>query len=274
MTTNQNMLRKMGNFEVTQRTKDGFFFATALLEQWNDANPDEQRRIDKFWDSTHIDKLMLEIVINEPHLLENSSSPKLGDDKNVSENQQVLNRGNSPHLKNTTENQQVSKSPKLGDYKNLDFDTLKKMVAKTSRGKNGGTWLHPVMFVKFAMYLSPRFEYHVLKFVADEMIKYRNLAGDSYKELSLAVAKIVPKEFIAAAMKKVAEAINWIIFKEHRVGIRNDFGEEQKQQELFDFQKKVASLIDEGFVNSFEHLMEYLRNSYKRMNLPKVFLVG
>lgn len=25
MTTNQNMLRKMGNFEVTQRTKDGFF---------------------------------------------------------------------------------------------------------------------------------------------------------------------------------------------------------------------------------------------------------
>ena len=33
------MLRKMGNFEVTQRTKDGFFFATALLEQWNDANP-------------------------------------------------------------------------------------------------------------------------------------------------------------------------------------------------------------------------------------------
>ena len=35
MKTNQNMIRKMGNFEVIQRTKDGFFNATALLKQWN-----------------------------------------------------------------------------------------------------------------------------------------------------------------------------------------------------------------------------------------------
>lgn len=30
------------------------------------------------------------------------------------------------------------------------------------------------------MYLSLRFEYHVLKFVADEMIKYRNLIEDGF----------------------------------------------------------------------------------------------
>lgn len=35
MKTNQNMIRPMGEFKVTQRTKDGFFNATELLKQWN-----------------------------------------------------------------------------------------------------------------------------------------------------------------------------------------------------------------------------------------------
>lgn len=40
MKTNQLMKRKMGEFNVTQRTKDGFFCATELLRQWNEyANP-------------------------------------------------------------------------------------------------------------------------------------------------------------------------------------------------------------------------------------------
>lgn len=35
MITNQNMIRTMGKFKVTQRTKDGYFNATELLRQWN-----------------------------------------------------------------------------------------------------------------------------------------------------------------------------------------------------------------------------------------------
>ena len=238
------MIRKMGNFDVTQRTKDGFFNATDLLEKWNKSNPEEKRALDNFWKTTNIDKLMLEIVINEPYLLEKSSSNSVGFKSVV-----------STELK----------------YKD-DFKGLKNLIAKTARGKNGGTWLHPVMFVKFAMYLSPRFEYHVLRFVADEMIKYRNLAGDSYKELGSAVSKLVPREFVATAMKKVAEALNYIVFGDHRNGIRNDFGEEQKQMELCEFQRKVISLINEGFIPTFEALMDYLRTSYRNKHIPKIFL--
>lgn len=36
MKTNQIMVRPMGGFNVTQRTKDGFFNATSLLKQWNE----------------------------------------------------------------------------------------------------------------------------------------------------------------------------------------------------------------------------------------------
>ena len=35
MKTNQIMIRPMGEFKVTQRTKDAFFNATELLKQWN-----------------------------------------------------------------------------------------------------------------------------------------------------------------------------------------------------------------------------------------------
>lgn len=50
-----------------------------------------------------------------------------------------------------------------------------------ARGKNGGTWMHPILFVKFAMWLNPRFEVQVIKFVYDQMLKYRNDAGDALK---------------------------------------------------------------------------------------------
>lgn len=38
-----------------------------------------------------------------------------------------------------------------------------------TRGKNGGTWMHPILFIDFAMWINPSFKYDVLKFVYDEM---------------------------------------------------------------------------------------------------------
>lgn len=75
MKTNQEMIRKMGMFNVIQRTSDGYFNATHLLRQWNDTYSTEQRRIDKFWDCTHLDKLMSEIAENEL----NFKSPNFGE---------------------------------------------------------------------------------------------------------------------------------------------------------------------------------------------------
>ena len=165
------------------------------------------------------------------------------------------------------------KYPKFRVFKSVDFTELKSLLSKTVRGKkNGGTWLNPVLFIKFAMYLSPRFEYHVLKFVADQMIRYRNDAGDAYRELSSAVMKIVPKDFMPKAMQKIGEALNWIIFNSHERMLRNKHGEEEKQRELFQLEKKVADLINEGFINSFDGLISYLRNQWQRKNNPPVFV--
>src|SRR5690606_15811952 len=54
----------------------------------------------------------------------------------------------------------------------------------STRGKNGGTWMHPYLFIDFAMWVNPKFKVQVIKFVYDELIKYRHNAGDNYKLLS------------------------------------------------------------------------------------------
>lgn len=232
MKTNQMMKRRMGNFEVIQRTGDGYFNATLLLRQWNESvksaavnsTEEKERRLDKFWDITNLDQLMAEIAENELNF----------------------------------------KSPNFGELKNV--------LSKTSKGKkNGGTWMHPVLFIKFAMYLSPRFEYHVLKFVSDEMIKYRNEAGDAYNKLGSAVSKIVRKDFMPQAMQKVGEALNWIVFNEHERNIRNQYGEEKKQRELYELERKVADLINEGFIKNYDQMITYLKNVYRNKYLPAVF---
>jgi hypothetical protein len=56
------MVRKMGEFDIIQRTKDGYFNATHLFNQWNKKYPNEQRQIDNFWKSTNLEDLMREIV--------------------------------------------------------------------------------------------------------------------------------------------------------------------------------------------------------------------
>ena len=138
------------------------------------------------------------------------------------------------------------------------------------RGKHGGTWMHPILFVKFAMWLNPRFEVQVIKFVYDKMIAYRNEAGDAYREIAEAVGSIVSKDFMAAAMSKIAKGINYCVLGNHEPLIRNEFGSEAKMRELFQFERKVADLINEGFLPDFESVMSYLRRMWVRMQTPNL----
>lgn len=143
--------------------------------------------------------------------------------------------------------------------------------SRASRGDNAGTWMHPVLFIDFAMWINPSFKYDVIKFVYDDMIRYRNLAGDSYKELASAISKIVPKTFIPKAMQKVGEALNWIVFDIHEPLLRNKHGNESKQRELWQLEKKVADLINEGFILDYDILISYLLKQYQKRDLPNVF---
>lgn len=138
-----------------------------------------------------------------------------------------------------------------------------------SRGKNGGTWMHPILFVKFAMWLNPRFEVQVIKFVYDQMIEYRKKSGDAYRELASAIATITPNHLMQDVMRKIGTSINIIIKGKHEKNLRNRYGDEQSQIEYMGLEKKLAMLINEGFIKSLSDLGGYLR---KQMGdkLPKL----
>lgn len=206
MKTNQVMTRKMGEFDVFQRTSDGMFNATSLLKQWNEESG-QQKQIVHYSENNSTNEF-IEALILDADLKERNS------------------------------------------------------VLMQNRGKNGGTWMHPLLFIDFAMWLNPRFKVKVLKFVYDEMIKYRNEAGDAYKEPAIAVGKLVSKEFMPIAMKRIGIAINYIVFDHHESGLRNMHGNEYEQRELCNVERKITDLINEGFIDNYDSLITYLKNLY------------
>ena len=147
-------------------------------------------------------------------------------------------------------------------------NSLSRIYTK-KRGIEGGTWMHPLLFIDFAMWLNPAFKVKVLKFVYDELIRYRNEAGDAYKEMSSAVAKIVPGSFMPTAIQKVAQALNFIVYNQHESEIRNKQADESKVRELAELEKDVAKLIGGGFIKHFDHLISYLRERWAEKYTPK-----
>jgi hypothetical protein len=92
------------------------------------------------------------------------------------------------------------------------------MAYESKKGKSGGTWVHPLILIDFAMWLSPDFKYEAIKWLQDELLKHRDSSGDSYKKLSSSIVSyynndlakaglVIPK--IAKAIKKSLNVEDW-----------------------------------------------------------------
>jgi len=66
--------------------------------------------------------------------------------------------------------------------KELEERFGKKVVNKErKRGRGSHTWVHPLLSVDLALAISPRLKIEVYQWLYDELLKYRNDSGDSYK---------------------------------------------------------------------------------------------
>jgi len=121
---------------------------------------------------------------------------------------------------------------------------LENGLMETKRGKYGGTWMHPYLFIDFAMWLSPEFKVTVIKWVYDNLIKLRNEAGDTFKEVNQALFESKPNSppFVYS---NEANMINKIVFGTPDSGQRNTATEEQLDL-LKRLQKADIQLIKEG----------------------------
>ena len=136
-------------------------------------------------------------------------------------------------------------------------------VLLTSKGRySGGTWMHPIMFIDFAMWLNPSFKYEVIRFVSDELILLRDQAGENYKRLSAAVSTIIPKEKMADVMQRLSKSINIIVFGTHETEIRNKQGIVGKMKELSQIENTLTEFILAGFVKTEQGIRTQLNRLF------------
>lgn len=239
MKTNQVLERPMGEFNVLQRTQDGYFDANVLLAQWNSKKKNPERKLSRFLDSPNT-KQFIETILNEEFT-----------------NTQVIDYQVS--AKNISPDNQVVKK-------------IKGRTFSDGRKTKDQVWMHPLLFIDFAMWINPKFKYHVLKFVYDQLIESRIEAGTEYRDMCSAIKSICkPLESPQVVIKKVAEGINYIIYNHHEKQMRNKKAEESSMKELVQLQREVTKLIHKGFITSAENLLSYLRNEWREKqnkNIP------
>lgn len=126
-----------------------------------------------------------------------------------------------------------------------------------NRGKQGGTWMHPLLFIKFAMWLNPKFEYYVIKFVYDQLITFRHLAGDHYRALGRAVAIFDNVDYA-----RIAKGLNFIVFKKHEPELRQN-ATEQELKTLESLEEKLAFAITMGYIDSYKGLLKEMKRIYE-----------
>lgn len=232
MKTSVVMTRKMGEFDVLQRTSDGYFDANKLLVQWKSVNTSSDKKMANFLSNKKTIEF-IEVIISRE-----STNMQLSD------------------------NEENSNSH-LPDYQVVKV--IKGRTDSTGKKKLDQVWMHPMLFIDFAMWLNPEFKYDVLKFVHDELIKFRHASGDSYKKLSSAIQSIggEPGDY-----SRVAKALNFIVFNVHSKDIRNVASAEQLE-ELHRLEDKLTDIIDMGFVNDIETLINMMRGIWnKKYNSP------
>lgn len=127
-----------------------------------------------------------------------------------------------------------------------------------NRGKNGGTWMHPYLFVKFAMWLNPKFEYHVIKFVYDQLIEDRKLSGDFYNKLCSSLARFQDTDF-----REVGKILNLVVFNEHKSERRN-FATPEQQSDLQQLTRDLNNYIELGFINSYKQFKQIARKEWAK----------
>lgn len=171
-----------------------------------------------------------------------------------------LQNGTKKELKHYFENQSANELINtIIERENLNS---RKSAYLSSRGKNGGTWMHPVLFIDFAMWINPSFKYDVIKFVYDEMIKFRNLAGDAYPSMCRAVRSIMPEPIFREKVKDLARSLNIIVYGKHETEMRNKIGDESKIREMYELERQIAQWINIGLVGNYKQLKAALNKLY------------
>lgn len=123
---------------------------------------------------------------------------------------ELVNAGNKWRLANGYKEFNLSqylKSKSFVEFK--DELTLKYgNVVSSSRGRLSNTWVHPLLFIDIALAINPKLKVEIYEWLFDNLIKFRNDSGDSYKEMAAAIYVRYPnKKDFPSYIQRVANYI-------------------------------------------------------------------
>ena len=207
MQTAQIMVRELRGLQVRQNHKTGMFNANDLLAIYNKSTPEGEKKIENYV-KTQSTKEYIDFL-DEKH---GAHEPELG----------FLNTSKKRYLNSTG------------------------LALSTNRGRvNGGTWMHPHLFIDFAMWLSVEFKDWAISCVADKLIEFRDEVGDTFKDVNATLtATENPKQMPSLYMQE-ARMINSFVFEDGKGGHRNEASEEELSL-LNQLQKTDVKLINAG----------------------------
>ena len=133
--------------------------------------------------------------------------------------------------------------------------TLKKLkVYKVTGARHTKTaWANPYLWMLVALELHPKLYAKTVIWLADKLIINRIEAGNFYKGLTNSVSKFKNVDYI-----KLAKGLNYIVFGEHKKGIRNEASaKELKELEILEM--KLSYAIDRNYIKSFNELINEMR---------------
>jgi hypothetical protein len=136
-----------------------------------------------------------------------------------------------------------------------DYQEVIKVV-KGGKPERQGTWMHPYLFMDFAMWINPKFKADVVEFIFDQLIKLRHGAGVNYKKMCEALGKLGATKDDYASISRM---LNVICFDKHGKDLRQKATPKQLE-ELSQLENNITFAIDNGLINSVGSVKVFITN--------------
>jgi hypothetical protein len=102
---------------------------------------------------------------------------------------------------------QYIKSVSFGEFKK-EIELRYGTAVNLGRGRNSNTFVHPLLFIDIALAINPKLKIEIYEWLFDNLIKFRNNSGDSYKEMCAAIfTRVKNKQDFPKFIKAVANFI-------------------------------------------------------------------
>lgn len=281
MKTRQWMIRTLGDYIISQETVFGYFNATAFLNQWNERHPNRRKTLNNFWGQANLAEFLLKMVEKEglgdkdfkikvkeyKEFINADLLTKLSimngdfsntDSKEGSSDTSDKDSKNELDIIELSKNQKDKLQRYINKRKQQFCRSCKKYVTLVSKG----TAMHPLLFLKFAMYIDKEFEYEVLKFVKDKLIDYRRKNCDTLNRLKDAMGKYwsdVTDDDYKNITKNIQKLICGKAYSNNSTKLRQQVGQ-REQYFMAKLQQLFTQIIELGIVRSHKELAQWFND--------------